>query len=200
MGEMKVRNVVLGITRQAPGFIDEHFQARRIREAHQSNPGTDLKLLQIAEEPEPACELLDLREQIWNSGAHLILAWKMEVFAPFIRNSEEFLSFIALLEDLNIELQLIESDLLVGKDHPLPYRIALSLWQLMRINRKRENASASRAKAMAKGRPLGPKPKVDAHKIHLLRREGLSIRAIADRVGISPAAVQRGLLKPDKIT
>lgn len=60
---------------------------------------------------------------------------------------------------------------------------------------KSQNARDSIAKAKARGTKLGrPKLRDDA-KINELRCKGFTIREIARAVGLSTAAVQRGLIK-----
>jgi len=59
--------------------------------------------------------------------------------------------------------------------------------------RKIDNARASVAKAKANGNRLGRRKIRDDNQIRALRREGLSIRDIAAKIGLSTAAVQNGL-------
>lgn len=78
---------------------------------------------------------------------------------------------------------------------PCPYcQEPLSGEVIMRKRRSAaENAHASRAKAKANGTKMG-RPKIrDDKLIRELRRQGHTIREIALIVGVSTAAVQRGL-------
>ncbi len=62
----------------------------------------------------------------------------------------------------------------------------------------RERVKAGLAHAKSKGQRLG-RPKVrDDTRIEELRAQGLSIQAIADRLGVSKAAVQRALTAVSK--
>jgi hypothetical protein len=71
------------------------------------------------------------------------------------------------------------------------------LWEQMIVESVRrsrvENAHASRRKAIAAGHKLGRKKVRDDAVIMKLRMEGLTIREIAARIGMSTMAVQRGL-------
>lgn len=58
---------------------------------------------------------------------------------------------------------------------------------------KVRNAHASRRKAKANGNKMGRRKQRDDFKIKYLRRCGLTIREIAQSVGFSTTAVQRGL-------
>lgn len=59
--------------------------------------------------------------------------------------------------------------------------------------RKADNARASRTKALARGTPFGRKKVRDDAQIKDLRDSGLTLREIAQVIGLSTTAVQRSL-------
>ena len=65
--------------------------------------------------------------------------------------------------------------------------------RIMGRYKKRLNAHHSREKAKANGKSPGRKKLRDDEQIRALRKTGLSIRGIAKVIGLSTAAVQRGL-------
>jgi len=78
---------------------------------------------------------------------------------------------------------------------PCPYckRVLSKAWVQDRDERVKANARLSAKKAKASGNK-GGRPRLRPDKlIRHLRSEGLSIRAIASKIGFSPTAVQRSI-------
>lgn len=72
-------------------------------------------------------------------------------------------------------------------------RLVLSILDDINYEKKAANARRSVEKALAKGSYLGRNKKRDDVRIAELRKQGLSIRAIAKEAGVSSTVVQRSL-------
>ncbi|MBC7456954.1 MAG: hypothetical protein H7235_01655 [Bdellovibrionaceae bacterium] len=68
-----------------------------------------------------------------------------------------------------------------------------SAWINFKKSRKIANAKASSSKAKSRNHPLGRKKVRNDAEIRRLRKQGLTIREIAAKVGLSTTAVQKGL-------
>lgn len=81
----------------------------------------------------------------------------------------------------------------VGDKCPKCLRLITAKVLAEKYNRKVENARRSTAKRIASGKKSG-RPKLrDDEEIKRLRKTGLSMREIAQRIGMSTTAVQRAL-------
>jgi len=135
-------------------------------------------------------ELNRLMESARRKEFDILIVWKLDRLA---RSLSHLIALITELNALDIELislrDSIDFTTIQGR---LMFGIFASLAEFER-ELIRERVIAGLANAKAKGIKLGRKRDRDDGAIISLRRQGLTIRAIADRLGVSTGKVQRAL-------
>lgn len=175
----------IGIVRISPGFTSEDAQRSRIQTVF---PG-GLEFVPVTKGF--GLEMSELEDAVRQAHAQRVAILRLEVLGPFLRTAGDLFTLFALIENLGVELHILEPAIVIGPKNPLPYQTAKTLWDELRINRKKEIANASRAKAIARGHSPGRKTKGNPSVVMALRAQGKSIREIATKAGISTKLVQR---------
>ena len=135
-------------------------------------------------------ELNKLMESARKKEFDILIIWKLDRLA---RSLSHLIALITELKALDIELISLRDNIdfttIQGR---LMFGIFASLAEFER-ELIRERVIAGLANAKAKGIKLGRKRDRDDGAIISLRRQGLTIRSIAERLGVSTGKVQRAL-------
>lgn len=189
---------VLGVTRTSLGLLDEKRQRAEIFDRCSARDRLQLRFIDMADEGIES--LSELSAVLQSMNTRKLVLWSVSVLAPLLVDAEDLLAFLGLLERRSVELYVLDSGLAIGQHDKVSLSALESLWALMKLNRRRENANASRAKAALRGAKPGQKRKVDPSEVSELRREGLTIQEIADQKGVSTTSVRRALQEADKLS
>lgn len=181
----------VGLYREAIGFQDQDTQFAKLNEfASQNNLILKEK---INLNNFKTKTVADLVKRIMDSGAHEVAIWRLDCFTSPVVHLDDFIFIVAELSRSEITFSSIENGLNTS-DTAIGFFGKLDIaWESVRQNRKIENAKFSVFKTRSRNNKAGRRLLRNDGLIRKLREEGLTIRQIAVRIGLSTAAVQRGL-------
>jgi DNA invertase Pin-like site-specific DNA recombinase len=189
---------VIGVTRTALGFVDEAVQCREIMARCSSRDRQQLRFFDLSLAVTTGLD--EFMAILRAENARKIIMLSLNVLSPMIFDLEDLLNLLAALERLSVEMVVIEPPLIYSEFDRITFGELGAAWALMKLNRKRENANASRAKAELRGVIPGQKRKCDPQEIMELREKGYTIQEIADLKQISTTSIQRALKVADQNT
>ena len=124
-----------------------------------------------------------------------MLAWKLD---RLFRSLKDLVITLQDLSELGVDFISLKDNIDMTTSSGRLLTHLLGAFAEFEASLIRERVKAGLAHAKSKGQRLG-RPKVrDDTRIEELRAQGLSIQAIADRLGVSKAAVQRALTAVSK--
>jgi len=189
---------VLGITRSSLGLRDEKLQREEITGRCVSRDLQQLRFIDLAGENIES--IRDLANALQEMSVRKLIVGSMNVLSPLLVDAQDLLAFLGLLERGSVELLVLDPPLIIGRHDRVSFSALESMWALIKLSRRRENANASRAKAALRGVKPGQKRKADPSEVRELRERGYTIQRIADEKGVSTTSVQRALKEADKMS
>lgn len=180
----------LGLYRTSFGFEDSKQQISEIKALAQKLGLEEVSMLDIStlvgQTPDK------LITQIRAAKADVIMLWRLDCLPPKF-DLKDVIDLFGELSRANIIIHSIR-DNLDSFESGLELLSNLDVaWKALKKSRKVENARSSSIKAKAHNRVVGRKRLRNDDQIRRLRKEGLTIREIADHIGLSTTAVQRSL-------
>lgn len=189
---------VLAIIDDSPSLVPPEMQVLGIERALNGLSRSEVEFIHIVFD-----ELTDKRAlfQVFASKKPThVVCYRLATMRELANNFWETCQLIAEIKNFNIEFHSIQEKINTEDELGQFLAAITSGWQVSRAKFKSENAKISQIKAKMKGTHLG-RPKIrDDQQIKILRTQGLSIRSIAAKLRISPAAVQTSLRAQDKET
>jgi|GEM_PF-5991134 len=191
----KLRRIV-ALVDDYPSIVSPDLQAVGIREAYKNAPPSaiDFVMLRFDKIADPH----QLLKVLQNKKATHLVCFRLISIRSFTSNFWEMCHFISNLKAGGIEFISITEGISTEDEVGTFLEAITSGWKSARLSYKSENAKISHMKAKEKGIPLGRPKRRDDSKIAGLREQGLSIRDIAAKTGVSTAAVQRALKSRDE--
>ncbi len=128
----------------------------------------------------------------------VVLVWRFDRFA---RSTKHLI--LALEEFKNLGIDFVSYQENIDTSSPLGSAIFTIISAVAQLERDiiAERVRAGLRRAKENGKKLGrPRASIDGGKVHRLRSQGLSHRAIATQLGISHSTVGQILRKPGRIT
>lgn len=134
-----------------------------------------------------------IAERFGKIQQQLVLTWRLDCLPNSITNMEDLFEVFSALGKRGITFLSIEDNLDTDSSAQA-FSIELQkAWLEFKRNRKITNGRASLVKAKDRQHKTGRKKVRDDLFIHQLRKDGLTIREIASKIGLSTTAVQRSL-------
>lgn len=134
-----------------------------------------------------------IAERFGKIQQQLVLTWRLDCLPNSITNMEDLFEVLSALGKKDISFLSIQDNLDTDSSVQI-FSVSLHrAWLDFKRNRKITNGRASLAKAKDRQHQTGRKKVRDDSFIHQLRQNGLTIREIASKIGLSTTAVQRSL-------
>lgn len=123
----------------------------------------------------------------------LVLTWRLDCLPSSVEDMDDLFEILSALGRKDISFLSIQDNLDTDSSVQV-FSVSLhKAWLNFKRNRKITNGRASLAKAKDRMHKTGRKKIRDDIYIQKLRRDGLTIREIASKIGLSTTAVQRSL-------
>jgi len=129
----------------------------------------------------------------WQKKYDVLVVWKLDRFA---RSVQDYINNVMLLDQAGTRFIVLTQGIDIDKRNPTSRLMMHMLAAMAEFEREliRERVSAGMAKAKAAGKQLGRKKKeVRIEYILELQAQGLGLRKIADRLGVTTMTVHRRL-------
>jgi DNA invertase Pin-like site-specific DNA recombinase len=188
-------NKVLLLIDDGPSLVNGETQERMIRRALTSTRATMVPVFIEFDAITDADALLRLAA---DNQANLVATFRLLSIRSLASNFVELCEFISDLKRSDVDFVSIEEGINTEAAFGKVLEKLVLGWRLSREKYRHENPKVSQMKARLKGTALGRPKRRDDEEIGILRGQGMSIRSIAAKTGVSTAAVQRALKSEPK--
>ena len=182
---------ILALIDDYPSLVSTEMQLQGIETTLTlaSEETIDICMLKFDEIEDPT----DLYKLLHEKPVTNLVCYRLSTLRSLVATFWDLCNFISELKAIGIEFTCVKEGISSEDGLNQFLKHLTQGWKTSRSLYKSENAKVSQMKARASGIPLGRPKKRDDLIISSLRQQGLSIRDIAARTGVSTAAVQRSI-------